>query len=636
MALISLQNIEFAYGGTLLFQDLDLQIEPGERVCLVGRNGTGKSSLLRLINGDEQPLRGTIRQQQDLRVAYLPQEIPQDMPGTVIEIVAGGLGIVSSLLHDFHQTSLALAHKQSAQLIAKLSRLQDELQHNDGWQIHQKVDTVLSHMKLAPDIEFNALSAGLKRRTLLARGLVQEPDILLLDEPTNHLDIEAIRWLEEYLQRFRGTILFVTHDRAFLQKLSTRIIELDLQTLHNWACDYRTYLQRKNALLEAELAENTRLDKKLAQEEIWIRKGIKARRTRNEGRVRALKKLRQQRQSRLQRDGAAKMQINEAERSGQLVIEAKNISFSYPGKKVINDFSTLILRGDKIGLIGPNGAGKSTLLKALLGELEQDSGNIKHGTNLQIAYFDQLRDQLDGEKSIIENVGQGRDTLTLNGGRRHIVAYLQDFLFSPQRCRIPVKALSGGERNRVLLARLFTKPANLLVLDEPTNDLDVETLDLLESLLAEYPGTVLLVSHDREFLNNVVTSTIAFEGHGIIKEYVGGYDDYLTQCTVETPAPAPRIKKNKPRPMKEKIRKLNFNEKKELEILPEQIEKLETEQNELFERLGDPNFYKENGAAIAGIKSRLQEIEDDLAKKFQRWEILEQIAANAGAIAKGL
>ena len=626
MALISLQNIEFAYGGTLLFQNLNLQIEAGERVSLVGRNGSGKSSLMRLINGEEQAVSGTIRRQQNLRVAYLPQEIPQEIPGTVFDIVAGGLGKITTLLHNFHQTSKALARNQSPQLLTKLSRLQDELQHTDGWKIHQKVETVLSHMTLDPDVEFNTLSAGLKRRSLLARGLAQEPDILLLDEPTNHLDIEAIRWLEEYLQRFRGTILFVTHDRAFLQKLSMRIIELDLLTLHNWECDYRTYLQRKNALLEAEMAAHARFDKKLAQEEIWVRQGIKARRTRNEGRVRALKTMRQQRRSRLQRDGAAHMRINEAERSGRLVIEAKSISFSYPGKPIIDDFSTQILRGDKIGIIGPNGAGKSTLLKALLGELAVTSGKIKHGTRLQVAYFDQLRDQLDGEKSIIENVGQGRDTLEINGVNRHIVAYLQDFLFSSQRCRVPVKVLSGGERNRVLLARLFTSPANLLVLDEPTNDLDVETLDLLEALLVEYKGTVLLVSHDREFLNNVATSTIAFDGPAQIKEYVGGYDEYIAQRKVESPEPVTRVKKTRPRPQNEKPRKLTFKEKKELESLPGLIETLESEQNELFAQLADPNFYKENGTAIAGMKSRLQEIENNLAEVFERWQALENIA----------
>ncbi len=627
MALISLQDIEFAYGSTVLFKDLNLQIGPGERISLLGRNGSGKSSLLKMINGDETPVSGSIRRQQGLRVAFLPQEIPQKTPGTVFEIVASGLGEISALLHDFHEASLQLAQNSSAATLTRFSRLQEQLQHGGGWQIHQKVETVLSHMALNAEVEFNALSAGLKRRTLLARGLVQEPDILLLDEPTNHLDIEAISWLEDFLLRYRGTLLFVTHDRAFLQKLSTRIIELDLLTLHNWDCDYATYQQRKNALLEAESEEDTRFEKKLAQEEAWVRRGIKARRTRNEGRVKALKNMRQQRRNRLQREGAANIKINEAGRSGQIVIEAKNISFSYSANLVFKDFSTLILRGDKIGIIGPNGAGKTTLLKTLLGELEPQSGFIKYGTRLQVAYFDQLRDQLDEEKSIIENVGEGRDMLEINRSKKHIIAYLQDFLFGSQRCRVPVKVLSGGERNRVLLAKLFTRAANVLVLDEPTNDLDAETLDLLENLLVEFSGTILLVSHDREFLNNVVTSTIAFEGQAIVHEYVGGYDDFLTQRKTVTSRLQKKSKKSKTRPAKQQPRKLSFKENRELDTLPQIIEALENEQNGLFAQLSDPNFYKENGRAIAGIKKRLQAVEADLATQYRRWEELEQIAA---------
>ncbi|KAA3620440.1 MAG: ATP-binding cassette domain-containing protein [Calditrichaeota bacterium] len=626
MALISLQDIKFAYGGKILFENLNLQIQPGERVSLLGRNGTGKSTLMKLINGDEQADSGAIHRQQGLRVSYLPQEVPQHIPGSVFDIVAEGLGKIGNLLHQYHDISLQLAKEYSEHSLNKLSRLQDELEHAGGWQIHQKVETVLSHMKLDADIEFNTLSAGLKRRTLLAKGLVQQPDILLLDEPTNHLDIDAIAWLEDFLLRYGGTLIFVTHDREFLQKLATRIIELDLLKLHNWACDYPTYLQRKEALMEAEAENHARFDKKLAQEETWVRKGIKARRTRNEGRVRALKKMREQRHNRLQRDGAAAIKIQEAERSGRLVLETEDISFSYGNERIFKNFSTIILRGDKIGIIGPNGVGKSTLLKTLLGDLKPQSGTIKYGTRLQVAYFDQLRDQLDDEKSIIENVGEGRDTLETNGVKKHIITYLQDFLFAPERCRVPVKVLSGGERNRVLLAKLFTRTANVLVLDEPTNDLDAETLELLESLLVEFSGTILLVSHDRAFLNNVVTSTIAFEGDARVKEYVGGYDDYLRHRKIEMSVPAGKVGKKQKKPVKERPRKISFNEKKELHNLPQEIENLESEQAELFDQLGNPDFYKENGDAVAKVKLRLQTIENGLAEKYQRWETLEAIA----------
>ncbi|MCA9732736.1 MAG: ATP-binding cassette domain-containing protein [Deferribacteres bacterium] len=625
MALISLQDIKFAYGGRLLFENVNLQIQHGERISLVGRNGTGKSTLLRLMHGEEVQSDGTISRQQDLRISYLPQDVPEQIDGTVFDIVADGLGKISELLHQYHDTSLHLANHYTEKDLNKLSRLQEELEHIDGWQVHQKVETVLSHMNLDADIRFNNLSAGLKRRTLLAKGLVQQPDILLLDEPTNHLDIEAIDWLEDFLLRYSGTLVFVTHDRVFLQKLATRIIELDLLTLHNWDCDYPIYLKRKEALLQAETEENQRFDKKLAQEEIWIRKGIKARRTRNEGRVRELQKMREQRRNRLQRDGAAKMQLHEADRSGHLVLQADDISFAYAQNPIFSDFSTTIIRGDKIGIIGPNGVGKSTLMKALLGDLSPQSGTIKYGVRLQVAYFDQLRDQLNDEQSVIENVSEGRDTLEINGTKRHIISYLQDFLFSPERCRVPVKVLSGGERNRVLLAKLFTRAANVLVLDEPTNDLDAETLELLENLLVEFSGTILLVSHDRAFLNNVVTSTIAFTGKGMAKEFIGGYDDYLRQRQVNLPPSIAKTKKDNRKPAKERERKLSFKEKQELEKLPLEIENLESEQSTIFTQLGDPEFYKENGEAVAGMKNRLQELEEELSKKYQRWEELEEI-----------
>lgn len=607
MALISLKDISVAFGGPLLLNKLSLQIERGERICLLGRNGAGKSTLLRIILGKIPPDEGEVIRSQALRVALLDQEVPEGLEGTVFDVVSGGLDATHGAVAEEGKTERALQ-----------------------WQAEQQVEQILSRMKLDPRASFDSLSAGLKRRVLLARGLAPEPDILLLDEPTNHLDIASITWLEDFLLRYGGTLLFVTHDRMFLRRLATRIIELDRGSLVDWSCDYDTFLERRDALLEAEARKWAQFDKKLAQEEEWIRKGIKARRTRNEGRVRELKKLREERNRRRERTGSVHMQLQEAERSGKLVVEAENISFAYEDRAIFRDFSTTILRGDKIGIIGTNGSGKTTLLRALLGELPLQAGKLRHGTRFEVAYFDQLRARLDEDKSVQENVADGNDTITFNGERRHIIGYLRDFLFSPERARSPVRILSGGERNRLLLAKLFTKPANVLVLDEPTNDLDAETLELLEDLLLEFSGTLLLVSHDRAFLNNVVTSTIVFEGEQV-GEYVGGYDDWLRQRESELASALPEKpscpKEEKPRRQTQepRPRKLSFKEQKELEALPERIEALEAEQQQLYQAMGDPAFYQRSSDEIVEAKARLESLERELGEAYERWEALEAL-----------
>jgi ATP-binding cassette subfamily F protein uup len=501
--------------------------------------------------------------------------------------------------------------------------------------MHQEVDTIISRMTLEADADVANLSAGMKRRVLLARALAGNPDILLLDEPTNHLDVDAIRWLEEFLLRYRGTILFVTHDRALLRRLATRIIELDRGRLTSWSCDYETYLQRKEAALEAEARQRAEFDKKLAKEEVWIRTGIQARRTRNEGRVRALEKLRSVRTTRRDQPGEVRMEIQEADRSGRLVIEAKGVSFGYgepDAPPIIRDFSTMIMRGDRIGLIGPNGSGKTTLLRVLLGQLPPQSGTIRHGTNLEVAYFDQLHAQLDDEKSVRDNVSDGADVVEINGRRRHIIGYLEDFLFTREQAAGPVSRLSGGERNRLLLARLLTKPSNVLVMDEPTNDLDIETLELLEELLAEYPGTLLLVSHDREFLNNVVTSTLVLEGEGRVKEYAGGYDDWLRQRPPELAPEKAEPAKERARPAappKERPRRLTYTEQRELESLPDRIEVLEAELSELHQAMADPAFYRQDSTEIVKTTTRAQSLERELAEAYRRWDVLETLRAQS-------
>ncbi|MDP2157969.1 MAG: ATP-binding cassette domain-containing protein, partial [Nitrospirota bacterium] len=569
MALVSLQDVRVAFGGPELIDGVTLQIERRERVCLVGRNGAGKSTLLKIIGKEIIPDSGEVILEQGVRIASLDQEVSQHLSGTVFDVVSEGLGSLVGLLAEYHTVSNRLSHsRDTADLMAELERIQHLIESSGGWQMQQRVDTVLSRLGLDPDASVADLSGGYKRKVLLAQALVNEPDLLLLDEPTNHLDIESISWLEEFLLEFGGSLLFITHDRRFLQTLATRIIELDRGRLTDWPGDYTTYLARRQAELDAEATHSALFDKKLSQEEVWIRQGIKARRTRNEGRVRALKELRKQRLARREIIGSASMKLNEAERSGRQVIEAKNISHAYEDQTLIRNFSTTILRGDKIGIIGPNGSGKTTLLKILLGSLDPLGGSVRSGTNLQIAYFDQHRAQLDDNKSVIENVGDGFEHVTVNGRSRHIIGYLEDFLFSSERARSPVKVLSGGERNRALLAKLFTKPSNLLVMDEPTNDLDMDTLDLLEEMLVDYEGTVLLVSHDRAFLNNVVTSTIVFEGNGNVSEYVGGYDDWLRQSKPTSPPRTDQSAKQektageeKPRTRLDRQRTLTFREK---------------------------------------------------------------------------
>ncbi len=627
MALVSLQGVNVGFGGPLLLEGIDFSIDRGERVCLVGRNGTGKSTIMRLITGDVKPDAGKIVYQQGVSITLLTQELPQALLGSVFDVVSSAFGEQGKLLAEYHQVGARLAHEHSEKLMARLEVIQHEFEASGGWRTQQRVETILSRLQLPENAQFPELSGGLKRRVLLAKALAGEPDLLLLDEPTNHLDIDAIAWLEHFLLEFGGTLIFVTHDRALLQKLATRIVDLDRGRLTSWPGDYQTYLDRKQAALDAETVENAKFDKKLAAEEVWIRQGVKARRTRNEGRVRALKALRKIRSERREVTGAARMQMQEAERTGKLVIEANKVSLSYNGHPVIRDFSTTIIRGDKVGIIGPNGSGKTTLLKILLGELKPQEGTVKLGTNLEVAYLDQHRAQLDDEKTVQDNVANGSDHVTVGGQRRHVIGYLGDFLFAPARARSPVKVLSGGERNRLLLAKLFTKLSNVLVLDEPTNDLDIETLDLLEELLMDYPGTVLLVSHDREFLNNVVTSTLALEGEGRVNEYVGGYDDWLRQRRAEAPTTLLKQEEQKtqPRPQKEKPRKLSFKEEKELEILPQRIEKLEKEQQQIHASMTDPAFYRESGAKVTESKARLEALEKELAEAYKRWEELAAV-----------
>ena len=605
MALISLQDVSLGFGGPRLFDGINLQIEQGEWVGLLGRNGMGKSTLLKLVNGDIYPQSGAVSRQQNLRVAYLPQEVPADVTGKVFDIVAGGLD--SPPIHDEHH-----------------------------WQGQLQVEQVISRMQLDADAKFEILSAGMKRRVMLARGLAKDPDLLLLDEPTNHLDIASIDWLEGFLKRWGGTMLFVTHDRVFLQRLTTRIVELDRGRLFDWNCSYTTFLERKEAMLSAEAEQNILFDKKLAQEEVWIRKGIEARRTRNEGRVRALKRLREQRLERRERPGKVRMQIQAEKRSGKIVIEVENVNYSIGDQTIVSDFTATIQRGDKIGIIGPNGSGKTTLLRLLLGELTPQSGTVEYGTNLEIAYFDQLRAQLDDSKSVLDNVGQGSDNVTINGRTRNLNVYLEDFLFSKDRVNAPISALSGGERNRLLLARLFAQPANLLVMDEPTNDLDVETLEILEDLLLDYEGTLLLVSHDRAFLNNIVTSTFAMDGSGQVTETVGGYDEWQKQNESAKPESKPRKPVvsvgNDPLSSPEPSKKLSYKEqralesqKRELAELPQRIEKLEADIHALTAEMATPAFYQQDSAEITRVVNQLKEMQDELAQAYHRWEELEKL-----------
>ena len=627
MAILSLQDVSIGFGGPPLLDRINLQVEKGERVCILGRNGEGKTTLLKLIGGIIKPDSGIISIKKSNSAAGLSQDLPGNLTGTVHGVVAGGLYKIGNLLEEFHSLSGNLSQNQDAAVLKKVADVQEKLDRLDGWEINRHVDEVISKLSLDPDVSFDSLSVGFKRRTLLARALVSRPDLLLLDEPTNHLDIKSITWLEEFLEKYPGTIILVTHDRIFLQKLATRIIEIDRGKILNWACGYNEFLKRRQEVLDAEDIQRQQFSRKLVQEEIWIRKGIKARRTRNEGRVRALLKMREEQKGWRIKSGVSKINIQDSLASGKIVIEATDISHSYGEKPVIRDFSTKIIRGDRIGVIGPNGIGKSTLLKILLGEIKPDRGRVKHGIRLETIYFDQLREQLDEDSTVDANVADGNDTVTINGVSRHVIGYLKDFMFTPDRAKSPVRILSGGERNRLLLARLFTRSSNLLVLDEPTNDLDMETLELLEERLLDYKGTILLVSHDRAFLNNVVTSTIVFEENGNISEYPGGYDDW----TVQRPVPVSQYKPvKKPGPGKDRKkkaqpRKLTFKENRELEELPIRIEKLEQEQKSLFEAMSDPEFYKNPGEKITELKSRMKELEVTLLSAYDRWEELETI-----------
>ncbi|MBA4390408.1 MAG: ABC transporter ATP-binding protein [Syntrophus sp. (in: bacteria)] len=629
MGLIWINDVSIRFGEPPLLDGVTLQIEAGERIGLLGRNGSGKSTLMKLLVDQIAPDTGGIIRSGDVKTAMLPQDVPDDLAGTVYNVVASGGQEHADLLREYHDLTFQIARSRDGGLLKKLERVQHQIDTSGAWHYHQRVETVLARTELDENAEFKFLSAGLKRRVFLAKALVNEPDLLLLDEPTNHLDINTILWLEDFLLKYDKTLMFVTHDRAFLQRLATRIVEIDRGRLVSFACGYGTYLERRQALLEAEEKQWHEFDRKLAKEEIWVRQGVRARRTRNEGRVRALKTMREQRARRQEQAGVSRLVIQEAERSGRMVADAEAISFAWDDKKIIEAFSTTIIRGDKVGIIGPNGSGKTTLLKVLLGDLKPQQGQVKLGANVRIAYFDQLRAQLDEDKTLRENIDGGNDMIIVGGISRHVVGYLQDFLFSPERIMSPVRTLSGGERNRLLLAKLFVIPSNVLVLDEPTNDLDAETLELLEDRLLEYNGTILMVSHDREFLNNVVTSTIVFEGEGRLEEYVGGYDDWLRQRSVPAEAPKSTVskqqKEKKTKLPKEK-QKLSFKETRELEGLPQAIETLEEEKKRLMETLNSPEFYtSRDSAKINAANDRLASLDIELNEVYYRWDELENL-----------
>ncbi len=643
MPLYRLDNLYLAFGTHVLLDHVDFTIHRGQRIGLLGRNGAGKSTFLKLLKGDIAQDSGERWLRPNTRVAALDQELPAADDMTVYDMVASGLEDVGSLLQEYHH----LAMKADEASLNRLAQVQEQIEAKDGWSLQQRVETIIENLQLPADRLMKELSGGWRRRVALARALVIEPDVLLLDEPTNHLDIPTIEWLEKQLNEFRGALVLITHDRAFLQKVANHIVELDRGHLRQWEGTYQGFLAFREQQLAAEEKANAEFDKKLAQEETWIRQGIKARRTRNEGRVRALKAMRREHSERREQQGKASFAIEKGGASGKIVVEIEGVSQTYEGKPVIKDFSTKIIRGDRIGFIGANGAGKSTLLKILLGELEPDSGKVKLGTKLQVAYFDQLRGQLDLEKNVIDNMAEGREFIEINGKNRHVISYLQDFLFAPDRTRQPVKALSGGEQNRLILAKLFSKPANLLVLDEPTNDLDMETLELLEEILLGFDGTILLVSHDREFLDNVVTSTIAFEGNGVVREYVGGYEDWIRQggklpseataqknvkasvgsgsaSTTTASEEVEQAKQTEP-VASEKPKKLSYKLQRELEMLPEQIEKAETLVEELESEAAQPDFYSGDQGVMQNTLQKLTEAQESLDKLYERWEELDSM-----------
>jgi len=644
MPLFTLDSVSVAFGHLPLLDRVAFQIDRGERVAVIGRNGTGKSTLLKIVAGALAPDAGTVWRQPGVVVSRLEQDVPLATAKPVFDVVAEGLGALSDVVTAYHHAAHDVAHDASPAALERLGRLQHELDERDGWRVEERVEMVLDRLGLPRDVPVDTLSGGWRRRVLLARALVAQPDVLVLDEPTNHLDIDAIAWLEAWLLDYPGALVFVTHDRVFLERIATRIVELDRGRLTSWPGDYATFVRKKDEWLENERLQQAKFDKKLAEEEAWLRQGIKARRTRNEGRVKALEAMRQERAERRERIGSVKLSAERADSPGKMVFEAEGVSKSYGGAPVVRNLSLRVQRGDRIGLVGPNGAGKTTLLRLLLGEITPDAGEVRRGANVQVAYYDQQREQLDPERTVFDTVGDGNDTVTVNGGSKHVHGYLRDFLFSPERARSPVKALSGGERNRLLLARLFTRPANVLVLDEPTNDLDLETLELLEAELVAWTGTLLIVSHDRRFLDNVVTSILVFEGEGRVEEYVGGYADWeryrlaigaptslatplaskaaapaeaaplaLAAPSLPTPVPSPAA----PRP------KLSFKEKRELAALPGVIEQLEAEREALRRRTAAPEFYKEPADAIRDALARLDAIDPELAAAYDRWNALE-------------
>ncbi|ELB2055777.1 ABC transporter ATP-binding protein [Vibrio parahaemolyticus] len=633
MALLTIHNAQLAFGDHPLLDRAEFALQENERVCLVGRNGAGKSTLMKVLAGDILLDDGKIQITQDVVVSRLEQDPPRNQEGTVYEYVSGGLAEIGEQLKIYHDLLDLVAQDPSEKNINRLAKIQEQLDHSNAWRFDDRVKNVLSALKLSPDTLLRDLSGGWQRKAALARALVCDPDVLLLDEPTNHLDVTTIEWLENFLKDFKGSIIFISHDRAFIKSMATRIVDLDRGQLSSFPGDYDNYLLEKEEMLRVEEMQNAEFDKKLAQEEVWIRQGIKARRTRNEGRVRALKKLREERRDRREVQGKVNLNIDDASRSGKIVFEAENVSFAYDGKQIVDNFSFNIMRGDRIALIGPNGCGKSTVLKLLLGQLEAQSGRLHCGTKLEVAYFDQYREILDPEKTVIDNLADGKQEVMVGGRQRHALSYLQDFLFAPKRARTPVKALSGGEKNRLLLARILLKPNNLLILDEPTNDLDIETLELLEEMLANYQGTLLLVSHDREFVDNTVTTSWIFEGDGVIEEFVGGYHDAKQQrdqalavrFSTGKPAKKEKVVEETPKTTQPKnnSKKLSYKLQRELEALPAKLEQLESDIETLQEQVNDPEFFAKPVEQTQPVLEQLAALEQELEIAFERWEELE-------------
>ena len=625
MSLISYRNLSVSFGGPLLLDDVGISIEKKERICLLGRNGEGKSTLLRILSGQIEADKGESERVPDFRVAKLDQEIPSGVEGSVFDVVAQGLGKKANVLRSYNQATLQLSENPDDSILAdEVDRLQSELDETDGWSLDHQVASIIDRVGLKPDDAFDTLSGGNKSRALLARALVGQPHLLILDEPTNHLDFEGIEWLEKFLQKAEFSSLFVSHDRSFIRSVSTRILELDRGNLTSWNCGYDKFLERKAEILSAEEKQNAVFDKKLAEEEVWIRKGIQARRTRNEGRVRALFKLREERSNRRELQGKSNLSANQGQTSGRKVITVKDVDFGWDENKIVHDFSTTIWRGDKLGVVGLNGSGKSTLLKLMLKKLEPTSGTVEHGTKLEVAYFDQHKEIVNENLSVAENVAPNGDTVTINGHSKHILSYLKDFLFLPETARAPAKMLSGGERARLLLAKLFLQPANLLVMDEPTNDLDIETIELLEERLLQFEGTLLLVSHDRAFLNNVVTGTLALDGVGGITEYAGGCDQWLSDR--ELAKNRSNSKKPKAVPVKNKPKKLSNKDKEALAELPKQIERMEAERDQITAAMQNPDYYRNPQSDPVGDQANLEKLEVQIASSYSRWEELETFA----------